>query len=175
MSNFITLPFFSSNSLYKVSSNKILNDQEIRRIDFSKQIYELKRHGYINTFVKAKEKYIEITPKGKTKISKYCISPIEHPKHWDKKWRVAFFDIPEEHKTERDIFRKRILKLGFVQIQKSVYVHPFECAFQIKTLSQILNVADYVKIMISEIIQGEEDLIAVFVDKNILSKSDLNV
>ena len=37
------------------------------------------------------------------------------------------FDIPESSKYTRDFIRRKLNTLGFVAIQKSVFIHPFPC------------------------------------------------
>src|SRR3989344_2261550 len=43
-------------------------------------------------------------------------------KTWDGKWRIVLFDIPEKYKKVRDALRYHIKKLGFHELQKSVFV-----------------------------------------------------
>lgn len=49
-------------------------------------------------------------------------------KPWDKKWRILVFDIPEEIRWRRDVFRRKLKELGFGMYQQSVWIspHPFE-------------------------------------------------
>jgi CRISPR-associated endonuclease Cas2 len=98
---------------------------------------------------------------------------IVKPKIWDKKWRVVIFDIPEEKRHRRDLLRRKLQELNFIQIQKSVYVYPFECNNEISMISDLLYLTPYVTIMISEIIQGEQAILKQFLDKEVLLNRDL--
>lgn len=169
------VPFFESSPIYRKSAREDRKEREIERYDLRQKIYYLKKQGYINTFTENKEKYLELTPKGLNHIKKVMAYEIKinKPERWDKKWRVIIFDVPEKMRNERDIFRRAIKNTGFIQIQKSVHVYPFECAQEISELSEKLGISEYVVIMISEIFQGEQSIIEEFIDKNILSQADL--
>lgn len=171
----LATPFFLASSIYHQSTKKYLRKRSIDRATFFERISYLKRQGYIKVFTKNKEKYIELTPKGIKHTANLFLEDIvvERKKIWDKKWRVVIFDIPEKIKQNRDVFRQKLNELKFIQIQKSVYVYPFECTPEITTISQILNITKYVTIMISEIIQGEEKILELFLDNEVLQKRDL--
>jgi len=73
--------------------------------------------------------FVRLTEKGKQKLLKYRLQEIkiEKPKKWDKKWRVIIFDIKEYKKKYRDQLRKEFVNLGFLRLQNSVWVYPYEC------------------------------------------------
>lgn len=142
---------------------------------FRGKINYLKKMKYIRTFMEGKEKFIELTPSGLERVSKISIDKIRIPKSsiWDKKWRVIIFDIPEKKHYNRDIFRNQLIEMGFLQLQKSVYVYPFECTNEIVFLSERLSINKHVTIMISEIIQGEDEIMYKFIKNKVLSKNDI--
>jgi len=103
-----------------------------------------KRHRkyYINTSIKnllnrdlieikktSKGKFIRLTEKGEQELAKYELGDLEikKPKKWDKKWRVVIFDIKETRKGIRTILRNNLNRLGFIKLQNSVWVFPYEC------------------------------------------------
>jgi len=49
------------------------------------------------------------------------------PKRWDKKWRVVIFDIKESLRITRDKVRRQLVSLGFMRLQNSVWVYPYDC------------------------------------------------
>lgn len=172
----LALPFFSASKVYRASANQYLQEREKERSELLEKIKYLKRHGLIKTFVEGKEKYIEVTPKGLRRIKYWEDNPykIERQDRWDGKWRIVIFDIPNKRKASRDALRGKLLSLGFIKVQESVYVYPFECAQVIaKLVKNYLISDDNVLISISEIIQGEDALIEKFLDNKILLKSDL--
>ena len=50
------------------------------------------------------------------------------------------FDIPEIHRSTRNSFRKNLIRLGYYQIQQSVYVHMFDYSRQLHELADLHNV-----------------------------------
>lgn len=69
---------------------------------------------------------IELTDDGKTRSTKAGFERLRlTDDKWDKKWRVVMFDIPEQHKQARDYISSHIRRLGFKQLQKSVFIYPY--------------------------------------------------
>lgn len=84
---------------------------------------------------------VQITDKGRKKLLKYDLDNLElDSRNWDGKWRIIMYDIHENHKQARVIFQKLLIKLKFLQLQKSVYLTPFKCENEIEYLRQIYNI-----------------------------------
>src|SRR3990167_2211250 len=64
---------------------------------------------------------------------------------WDKKWRVVIFDIPEKSRMARDALRRKLKELEFRELQKSVFVHPYECKKEIDFIIEFFNLRHYVR------------------------------
>ena len=167
----LALPFFETNSIYRASVQDFKKFRVNERNNFHERIKYLKRAGFVETFVENKEKFIEITPKGLVRVADYSIDAMEivRPDIWDGKWRIVIFDIPERHKAGRDILRGTLVRLGFEKVQESVYAYPFECTDEIAKIAGAISENGNVLIMISEIIQGEDELIHRFLEKEVLS------
>ena len=52
---------------------------------------------------------------------------LRKPKRCDRKWRVLIFDIPERRKSLRFKLRYTLKAIGFVRLQDSVWVYPYDC------------------------------------------------
>lgn len=61
-------------------------------------------------------------------------------KKWDYLWRLAIFDIPESARHLREQLRHELYAMGFVMLQESVYVIPFECTKEADTLMRQLMI-----------------------------------
>lgn len=46
--------------------------------------------------------------------------------HWDGKWRIIIFDIPEKQRKKRAKVRKILAKLSFGRASNSIYISPFD-------------------------------------------------
>ncbi|KKS01395.1 MAG: Phenylacetic acid degradation operon negative regulatory protein [Candidatus Yanofskybacteria bacterium GW2011_GWA2_41_22] len=128
---------------------------------FRKGLYNLEQQGYIISH----NKTFKFTKIGKKWCgnNSYKYTPFRDER-WDKKWRVVFFDIPEELHTKRDIFRYRLKNWGFYQLQKSILVMPFKCESDIAEICSQLQIDNYVDILIAESIGAEEEEIKKIFD-----------
>lgn len=70
---------------------------------------------------------------------------ISIPLRWDRKWRIVIFDIPEKKKAAREAFRRELRKLGFFELQKSVWVFPYKCEDAINFLMELFEIREYVR------------------------------
>lgn len=94
-------------------------DYPLRKPALSKAIARLKKRGLI-----AQEKVeesgiiLKLTDEGKT--AAFLMS--ENRQDWDGKWRVVIWDIPEQKRIIRNLFRRNLKKWGFKHFQKSVWI-----------------------------------------------------
>lgn len=88
---------------------------------------------------------IELTSRGRKRALQYKLETlkIKKPRTWDRKWRIIVFDIPEREKKARDSFRQSLRAMGCLQIQKSVWIHPFPCEDEIEFVAQLFGVGQY--------------------------------
>jgi len=103
--------------------------------------YYLKKKGLIRIEKKNKNIYMFLTKEGEKEAGRYQLNEmyIKKPKKWDKKWRLIIFDIPENHRIKRDLFRGKLKELGFYQLQKSVWVYPYSCQKEIYLLRDFFS------------------------------------
>jgi len=80
---------------------------------------------------------------------------IKKPEIWDKKWRIVIFDIPEESRHLRDSLRKHFRDLGFIELQKSVMVHPYPCEKEIEFLVELYKARKYVRFILADQIDND--------------------
>ena len=84
-----------------------------------------------------------ITEAGK-KAAKEKISLGEKQKGWDKKWRLIFFDVPEEKKKFRDTFRYHLQKMGATEFQRSAFIFPYPCSREVAALAEKLSLKEHI-------------------------------
>ncbi|KKS96406.1 MAG: Transcriptional regulator, PaaX family [Candidatus Giovannonibacteria bacterium GW2011_GWA1_43_15] len=103
---------------------------------------------------------IILTEQGIKKALRYNIDTIsiKEPKKWDGKWRLVIFDIPEKMKKAREALRDKLRKLGFYQLQKSVFVFPFVCHDEINFIVEFFELRPHVRIMTVLDITNEAEL-----------------
>lgn len=88
-----------------------------------------------------------LTEKGKELALTYDIDDmkIKRPIRWDKKWRIIIFDIPEKIKKKREALRLRLKNIGFFELQKSVFICPFECKKETEYIVEFYQIRKFVR------------------------------
>jgi len=78
---------------------------------------------------KNSEGHFRVTVKGRHAAESLLLSDrlMKKPLRWDGKWRIAIFDVWESRRGVRDRLRNILGRNGFVKIQNSVWVHPYDC------------------------------------------------
>ncbi len=91
-------------------------------------INNLTRCGYLKRHktTKTKKRYYALTSKAKRALAIYQLKTNIIKKKWDGKWYLLIFDIPERKRYYRDRLRRDLLMLGFYQLQKSVWLFPYD-------------------------------------------------
>lgn len=86
-----------------------------------------------NGFVKRKSKQtVFLTEKGIMEVLKYKMKNKHIHKKWDEKWRIIVFDIEEITRKDRDYLRRQLKWIGFEELQKSVWIFPYEIRDELK-------------------------------------------
>ncbi len=135
---------------------KKINERNLR--DAIRRLYKSKLIDYKEN--KDKTITIVLNEKGRKKILKYDLDnvQIKKPVQWDKLWRLIVFDIPEDKKSGRTALVSKLKELGFYPMQKSVFIHPYECKNEIDFITEIFELAPYVRFLRVKDVDIELDL-----------------
>lgn len=92
-----------------------------------------------------------LSDEGKQRSLRYRVEKLEikKPATWDGLWRIVLFDIPERHKKGRDALAQKLKGLGFVTLQKSVFVFPYECKDEIDFIVELFKLRPYVRTIVA--------------------------
>ncbi len=163
---------FDGSKNYQKAIDDYFSWREFDKSRFRAILNRLKKEKIIEVFHKDNREIVELTQKGKNLVPNYLAR--EMPKvaktSWDGKWRIVLFDIPNTKGKTRDAFRRKLQEIGFYQIQKSVFVFPYDCAREISYLRDLYQIELYVKYLVADIIESEIDLVSEFVDRGILNQ-----
>lgn len=132
--------------------------REVNKRDLGRIIKRLQKQEMI-VIKEGQEKIVlEITEKGKRRLLEYDFEKLERKsKRRDGKWRLVIFDIPEGKKKSRDAFRKKLIQIGCIRLQDSVFASAFPCKDEIDFLSHYLDISDFVTLLtVGSIERGEE-------------------
>jgi hypothetical protein len=124
-------------------------------------ISRLEKRELIKREIKADQTKISLTKKGRAELLKYDIDKIELKKQserWDGKWRVIIFDISEQKKSARDALRAKFKNLGMFQLQRSVFIYPFDCKKEIDFIADFFEVGEDILYLEARVADVEEKL-----------------
>lgn len=101
--------------------------------------------------------YLQLTPKGIGKLRQLERHNFNYkkPKKWDGKWRVLIFDIPESQKVLRDKVRLTLQSIGFIKLQNSVWIFPYDCENLIALLKVDFRIGKNLLYLIVESLEND--------------------
>jgi len=138
---------------------KAINKRELR--------YEIKKL-YNSRLVARRENAdgsftLVLTEKGRLKALTYRFQKMKISReNWDKKWRIVIFDIPEKLRKGRDALREKLKDLGFYELQKSVFVFPYQCEDEINFIIEFFGLRKFVRTGVLESVDNEIHLKNIF-------------
>lgn len=134
-----TSPFFLVNIIKGLKKGR-----KYKRKKVYDTFYRLRKQGCIKIEKKGHQIYISLTEKGKKKAGWLQIDAlkIKRPRKWDKKWRIVIFDISQLKRIYREALRGKLKELGFYPLQKSVWIHAFDCRDEIELLKNFFGLTD---------------------------------
>jgi DNA-binding transcriptional regulator PaaX len=146
-----TVPFEynSSRKLFRIS--RMGGDFFFSKSDFQREVNRLKKNGYVSLKKSEPAWYVQLLPKGDKKRQAALLNDLRLPKTklWDGKWRVFFFDIPENKKSARDQLRRKLKELGMFNFQRSVFAYPYDCRKELETVYRHFGVEKHVTYLVT--------------------------
>lgn len=152
--------------LYLMKERRYPKQYTKRQLQYS--LRNLRQRKLVEIIEEGDKKFkIQLTNKGKKRIKELCFETmkIKKPVRWDKKWRILIFDIPTKPKIyhqAREALRHKIKELGFHQLQRSVWIHPYPCEDEILFVAELFNVQKYIEILTVEKLLHEHNLKRIF-------------
>ena len=136
---FLTSPF----GLYKLVGGWIKHS--LKKADFEREIKRLQKKGYVALTKTPDGWAVRLLKKGKRRQDRAVLHSIRLKKysHWDNRWRLFIFDIPEKQRYQRDFIRDKLKELGLCNIQRSVFAYPYDCREELETITDILGISRY--------------------------------
>lgn len=151
----------SPKGYFKIIKNTSKAWKDIER----KRLYTLVREFYNDRLIDYKEDKdglvkIVLTKDGQKKALKFRIDDIEikRPPKWDGEWRIVIFDIPEKFKKTREALRIKLKELGFLELQKSVFILPYKCEDEIDFIVEVFQIRSFVRFIRAKSFTNEEQL-----------------
>ena len=134
-----TSPYFGVNLIRGISRWKKHKPRKL-----TDAFKRLQKRGCIEIEVIRNQIYIRLTKEGRKLAGWMQIDAlkIKRPKKWDGNWRLVIFDISQMKKSHREALRGKLKQLGFYPLQKSVWIHPFECRDEIELLRDFFGLSE---------------------------------
>jgi len=106
------------------------------------------------------KRYARVTEAGERMLELESLreKSAQKPKRWDGRWRVVLFDIPERRRGVRNRLRLFMQEFGFVRLQDSVWVYPYDCEDLIALAKANFRIGFDVLYMIAEQLEGDKYL-----------------
>lgn len=148
----------AGNAIQLLKYTDITRKSKLKVFEINQSIKRLLKRGLIEIKEDKNYKFLEITKEGKKLLSKYELEGLvqDKPKKWDKKYRVVIFDISEQRRKTRDNLRNILRSFGFVRLQGSVWVYPYECQEIIDLLKQYLELKNEAIYMTVDSIENDK-------------------
>jgi len=136
--------------------------EKMKEASIKRALKELELHKYIKLTSDQNNQdvfKISLTQKGALEFLKYKVEKRKNKK-WDGKWRVITFDILENQKQIRDLLRTRLKWLGFKELQKSVWIFPYDIEKETKNILEFchIDVIGDLRFLTVEKISNDNDL-----------------
>lgn len=116
---------------------------ELKKSSLSQALSRLRLNGYIDREVREGKVIFKLTTLGKDALG------IDN-EPWDRKWRIVIFDIPENKRRIRDLFRRRLKAWGFKNWQQSVWLTKNNVTNKLRNLIRELEIDRWVAVVESD-------------------------
>lgn len=116
--------------------------------------------GYATWIEKDDKKFLRITQKGRKALAfeQAKVALKNQKKKWDGRWRMVVFDVPERRRHVRVRLRDFMHEVGFVRLQDSVWVYPYDCEDFIALLKAELKIGKDVLYAIADTIEYDKGI-----------------
>lgn len=119
--------------------------KHIDKSQFAQAIKRLREKGLIIKDVENDDQIIlKLTEHGRQLVEG------EKDEEWDGKWRIVIFDIPEQKRVIRNLFRRRLKEWGFRKWQQSVWISKRNVTKKLRLLIDDLKIEDWIAVIESD-------------------------
>ena len=149
--------------LFKAAKYKLNNKKKEK--SFRNSFYYLRRSGMINVEYLGRQLHVSLTEEGRKLAGKYCFDDLEIKKSekWNGKWYILIFDIENKQRIKREALRGKIKELGMFQLQKSVWIYPFNFQKEVDVLRNFFGFKkNELQIIVADSIEKDSEACSFF-------------
>lgn len=116
--------------------------------------------GYATWVERGGKKYLRLTSVGRNafEFEQAKVSLQNQKKKWDGRWRMVVFDVPERRRKVRNRLCSVMRDVGFVRLQDSVWVYPYDCEDFVALLKTELKIGKDVLYAIVDTIEFDKNI-----------------
>lgn len=113
------------------------------RFKTKRVLTRLKIKGEIEFIKQGDRTFVRLTELGEQALAMHAEKmkfASTKPKKWDRRYRLVMFDVPERRKRTRDLLRREMQEVGFLRVQDSAWVYPYDCEEFVSLLKADLHI-----------------------------------
>lgn len=144
----------------KIDWENFLDEDKWQKFDERRlrwRLKQMRRSKLIKIYVSGDRYVVQITTKGRKRLLQYRLRDLQisTPRRWDGRWRIVAYDIPNTKSHARDMIRETLKRLGFLQLQRSVYLFPYPCGDAIEFLREVYRIGEHTTLLTVGYLEGE--------------------
>ena len=118
----------------------------------------LLEEGYIKFDKTPRGTFVRLTQKGEARLRHLEVKNfvIEKTTKWDGRYRMVIFDIKEKRRVVRGQIRMTLQQIGFLKLQNSVWVYPYDCEDLLLLLKADYHIGKEVLYLIVDSIENDQ-------------------
>jgi len=147
---------------------KLFDGGKVRKRDpkyaVNEAVQRLKERGFVALEKTESGTFLRLTNKGEKILELFDEHnfQLKKPQKWDGKWRIIIFDIKEKRKGLREKVRLTLQRIGFVRLQDSVWVYPYDCEDIMILLKADFKVGKDILYVIADKIENDRAMRDIF-------------
>ncbi len=127
------------------------DERPLRKSDIAQALSRLRERKLVNEERSDNGEIImKLTDEGRDVLG----SDLWNESDWDGKWRIVIWDIPEQKRVIRNLFRRNLKKWGFKHLQKSVWISKMNVYNKMQNYIKDLGIDEWVTIVEANKISG---------------------
>ncbi len=116
--------------------------------------------GLVKIEVVGSGKRVRLTQEGEHELARMVARSPDKRVHrrWDGRWRLVAYDIKEERRSIRLKIQEYLRAFGFIKLQNSVWIYPYDCEALIILLKADFHIGGEVIYAVVEKIENDKKL-----------------
>lgn len=156
----IGMAILAPNAIQALEQTGLIKRRNYTKRSANRAIERLLEKGWISIEQTPRGKMVRLTGHGEAilRIAEASEYKFKKPKRWDKKWRIIIFDVSEKRRSTREKLRLTLIQIGFIRLQNSVWVYPYDCEDLIKLLKADFKIGKDVLYIIADSVENDSAL-----------------